>query len=228
MCRQVVGGFSALRHCVRVCVYVCLCSCGTEKIAGPSLIPGVRAWLIPVVSRVVMWLGSRWVRFRHLLSRVFIHRFIQPTSEGAISTQMLVNLAINCNIFSSFPIYFLCSLLISPLTLCASQLCGGWDGLLRHGAGRSTEEVSGPHSCPGGSSEGGTSYRGLQVLTARLSHKLSFLFSFSRKCSSQSTPSKYREHTSCCFHSVGAAGFASNYFQLCFIPHLSFWHGRWR
>ncbi len=35
-------------------VRVSLGSCGTEKIARPSLIPGVRAWLIPAVSRVVL------------------------------------------------------------------------------------------------------------------------------------------------------------------------------
>lgn len=175
-----------------MCICVCICvswQLWHEKIAGPSLIPGVRAWLIPAVSKVVLWLGSRWVRVLHPLSWVFIHTFIQPTSEGATSTQPLVNLAINCNIFS----YLLCSLLISLLPLCASQLCGGWDGFLRHGAGRSAEEVSGPHSCPGGSPEGGTSHRGLQVLTVQLAFNISCCF-FLRKCLSVGMPIKLRAH----------------------------------
>lgn len=45
----------------------------------------------------------------------------------------------------------------------SQQLRGGRDGLLGHGAGRGAEEVSGSHSGPGRSPEGGTSYRGLQV-----------------------------------------------------------------
>lgn len=51
---------------------------------------------------------------------------------------------------------------INPLP-CVLQLRGGWDGFLRHGAGWSIEEVPGPHSCPGRSPEGGTTYWGLQV-----------------------------------------------------------------
>lgn len=66
----------------------------------------------------------------------------------------------NFNVFS----LSLCSFFISPLRHGAQQLCGGRDGLLGHGAGRGAEEISGPHSCPGRSPEGGTSYRGLQVI----------------------------------------------------------------
>lgn len=36
------------------CLCVSLGSCGTEEIVGTSLIPGVHAWLIPTISRVVL------------------------------------------------------------------------------------------------------------------------------------------------------------------------------
>lgn len=34
---------------------------GTEKIAGPGLIPGVRAWLIPAASRVPAVTGKSFI-----------------------------------------------------------------------------------------------------------------------------------------------------------------------
>lgn len=43
------------------------------------------------------------------------------------------------------------------------QLCGGWNGLLRYGAGRSAQEIPGTHQSAGRSTEGWAADRGLQV-----------------------------------------------------------------
>lgn len=43
------------------------------------------------------------------------------------------------------------------------QLRGGWDGLLRHGAGWGAAEIPGPHPCAGGGAEGWAANWGLQV-----------------------------------------------------------------
>lgn len=45
------------------------------------------------------------------------------------------------------------------------QLRGGRDGLLRDGAGRSSQEIPGAHPSSRGSAEGRTPHRGFQVRT---------------------------------------------------------------
>lgn len=85
------------------------------------------------------------------------HRFYQRSASGRLPIHPAKGQASPSCWLLLETVSFLCR----P---CSQQLRGGWDGLLRHGAGWSTEEISGPHPCPGRSPEGGTSYRGLQVI----------------------------------------------------------------